>query len=310
MTTMNAAQNSISPTVRETLGEAATLLAGAGIESARLDVELLLAEVLGVERSKLYLNREASLDPRARERFNSLVSRRMRGEPVAYIAGRREFWSLDFLVTPAVLVPRPETELLVEVAVGLFEAESHISDRKFQILDLGTGSGAIAISLAKEIAAAEMWATDISLEALEIARANARRHGVDARINFFSGDLFAPVEDRGEFFHLIVSNPPYVRRDAFAALPRDVREFEPRVALDGGADGLDFYRRIISQAPRCLAAGGFVALEIGADMGEAVARLLAGAGCFTAARIERDNSGRDRVVVAQARLASTGRTRG
>ncbi len=288
-----------SITACQALRDGAALLTAAGIESARLDVELLLAETLGVERSQLYLNGETSLDPRARERFNSLVSRRRLGEPVAYIIGRREFWSLDFVVSPAVLVPRPETELLVEVAVGLFEAESQISDRKFQILDLGTGSGAIAISLAGEIASAEVRATDISLDALKIAEINAGRHGVNARINFFSGDLFAPVEDRVEFFHLIVSNPPYVRRDAFAALPRDVREFEPRVALDGGADGLDFYRRMISQAPRYLAPRGVVALEIGADMGREIARLLAEAGCFTAARIERDYAGRDRVVVAR-----------
>jgi release factor glutamine methyltransferase len=254
---------------------------------------------LGVERSKLYLNRETSLDPSALERFNSLVSRRMSGEPVAYITGRREFWSLEFLVTPAVLVPRPETELLVEVAVRRVADEFRIVGRKLRVLDLGTGSGAIAVALAKEIGGGEIWATDISPDAIEIARANARRHGVEEKIHFLAGDLFEPVNDHTDFFDVIVSNPPYVRRVEFVALPRDVRDFEPRIALDGGADGLDFYRRIVGQAARHLTVRGFVALEIGADMGGEAARLFAEAGCYTPARIERDCAVRDRVISAR-----------
>jgi release factor glutamine methyltransferase len=291
--------HSDAPTVRQALREATASLSDAGIESARLDAELLLAEALGLDRSMLYLHYEAPLDARAEERVRSLLARRVDGEPAAYITGRREFWSLDFLVTPAVIVPRPETEMLVEVAVGLFEAESQISDRKFQILDLGTGSGAISISLAKEIANAEVWATDVSSGALEIARANARRHGVEEKIQFLHGDLFEPVSDRGEIFDLIVSNPPYVRSDEIDALPRDVRDFEPRVALDGGADGLEFYRRIIPGALRYLSDGGFLALEIGAEMGLEVARLFVQADGYTPPRRYRDYAGRDRVVRAR-----------
>jgi release factor glutamine methyltransferase len=291
--------HSDAPTVRQALREATASLSDAGIESACLDTELLLAEALGLDRSKFYLHYEAPLEARAEERFRSLLARRVDGEPAAYITGRREFWSLDFLVTPAVLVPRPETEMLVEVAVGLFEAESQISDRKFQILDLGTGSGAISISLAREIANAEVWATDVSSDALEIARANARRHGFERKIHFLSGDVFEPVRDRPEFFDMIISNPPYVRSDEIDALPRDVRDFEPRVALDGGADGLDCYRRIIPGALRYLSDGGFLALEIGAEMGLEVARLFVQADGYTPPRRYRDYAGRDRVVRAR-----------
>ncbi len=291
--------HSDAPTVRQALREATANLSDAGIESARLDAELLLAEALGLDRSMLYLHYEAPLDARAEERVYSLLARRVDGEPAAYITGRREFWSLDFLVTPAVLVPRPETEMLVEVAVGLFEVESQISDRKFQILDLGTGSGAIAVALAKEIVGSEIWATDISPGALEVACANARRHGVEAKIQFLHGDLFEPVSDRGKIFDLIVSNPPYVRSDEIDALPRDVRDFEPRIALDGGADGLDFYRRIIPGALRYLSDGGFLVLEIGAEMGLEVARLFVQADGYASPRRYRDYAGRDRVVRAR-----------
>lgn len=294
-----------SMTAHQALREAVTLLSAAGIDSARLDAEVLLAEVLGVERSKLCLNREASLDPRARERFHALVSRRMRSEPVAYITGRREFWSLEFLVTPAVLVPRPETETLVDIVRATAD-QFRRAGRQRRVLDLGTGSGAIAVALAKEIGGAEIWATDISPGALEIARANARGHGVEEKIHFLQGDLFEPVDDHMEFFDVIVSNPPYVRRDEFDALPRDVRDFEPRIALDGGADGFDFYRRIISEAPRYLAPRGLVALEIGANMGDEVARLFAEAGGYRTARIDRDCAGRDRVVAARMKGTANG----
>jgi release factor glutamine methyltransferase len=294
-----AERHADAPTVRRALRQATASLSDAGIESARLDAELLLAEALGLDRSKLYLHDEAPLEARAEERFRALLARRVGGEPAAYITGRREFWSLDFLVTPAVLVPRPETEMLVEVAVGLLAAKSQISNLKFKILDLGTGSGAIAVSLAKEIGAAEIWATDISADALEVARLNARRHGFERKIHFLSGDVFEPVRDRVEFFDLIVSNPPYVRRAALNALPRDVRDFEPRVALDGGADGLEFYRRIIPGALGYLAMGGFLAVEIGTDIGADVARLFTDSGGYAPPQLYRDLAGKQRIVCAR-----------
>lgn len=286
-------------TARQALVEAAAVLSRAGIGSARLDAEVLLAEALGCAAARLLLEYDRPLDPRLLERFHALLARRGAGEPVAYIAGRKEFWSLDFAVKPAVLVPRPETELLVETALGLVAAMS-----RPRILDLGAGSGAIAVCLAKETPGAEIYATDISLDALAVARENARRNGVDEQIHFAAGDLFAPVDERRNFFDLIVSNPPYIRTGDLASLPRDVRDFEPRAALDGGPDGLDFYRRIIKGAPRRLAAGGFVLLEIGADMGEAVTRLFAGRGVYAPARIYKDLARKDRVVGARLNNSS------
>ena len=286
-------QTEPAATVLSALRDATPRLAAAKIDSARLDAELLLGHALGVERSRLLLKRDATVDGAALARFHALIARRAGGEPVSYIIGRREFWSLEFIVTPAVLTPRPETELLVETVVKVLMAKSAP-----RILDLGTGSGAIAVALAKEIRGAEIVATDISADALEVARANARRHGVEERISFLAGDLFAPVADMTGAFDLIVSNPPYIRCDDFVSLPRDVRDFEPRIALDGGADGLDFYRRIAREAPRHLTAGGFVAIEIGANLGEEVARLLAAAD-FDGARMEKDLAGLERVVRAR-----------
>jgi release factor glutamine methyltransferase len=285
---MNSDVQIESPTIASALRDAAARLAVAGSDSARLDAEMLMAEALRIERSRLYLDSNGTIDGATLARFRALVARRAAGEPMSYIIGRREFWSLDFIVTPAVLTPRPETELLVETALKRLAAKS--SPR---ILDLGTGSGAIAVALAKEIPGAAIVATDISLDALEIARANARRHGVEDRISFRAGDLFDSVPQTT--FDMIVSNPPYIRETDIAELPRDVRDFEPVIALDGGADGMDFYRRIACDAPGYLNPGGFVAVEIGADMGEEVARLFADAG-FADVRVEKDLAGLERVV--------------
>ena len=287
---MNADVQTEAATIASALREAAARLFAAGIDSARLDAEMLMAETLRIERDRLFLNSDVAPGGAALARFHALVTRRAAGEPVSYIVGRREFWSLDFIVTPAVLMPRPETELVVETALKLLGANASP-----KILDLGTGSGAIAVALAKEINGAEILATDISSDALEIARANARRHGVEERMTFFAGDLFAALGQMK--FDAIVSNPPYICRGDIAALPRDVRDFEPRVALDGGIDGLNFYRRIAREAPQYLSSGGFVAVEIGARMGSDVARLFTAAG-FDDVRVEKDLAGLERVVSA------------
>lgn len=268
-----------------------------GVDSARLDAELLLGKALGCAKEELYLDYEMGLEVPVRNLYFSLLQRRARREPIAYITGEREFWSLDFLVTPEVLVPRPETELLVEVTIEL--VKEFEGNHLVKILDLGTGSGAIAVSLAKEIDNVEMWATDLSAQALEVAQTNALRHGVEEKIRFLQGNAFDPVRGRKEFLNVIVSNPPYVRRGELGSLPAEVREWEPRLALDGGTDGLDFYRRVIEEADYHLADGGFVALEIGADMAEKVCRLIANVGCYCAASVRRDYAGRDRVVVAR-----------
>ena len=286
-----------SVTVREALRDGAEFLSRMGIDRVRLDAELLLGKALRCARERLYLDYEAGIEAPVKDLYFSLLQRRARREPIAYITGEREFWSLDFLVTPEVLVPRPETELLVEVTLELVKkSEGH---HPVKILDLGTGSGVVAVSLAKEIDNVEMWATDLSARALKVAQTNAMRHGVEEKIRFLPGDAFGPVRGQTDFFNVIVSNPPYVRRGELGSLPPEVREWEPRLALDGGADGLDFYRRVIEEVDHHLAEGGFVALEIGADMAEEVRRLIANVGCYCVPSVRRDYAGRDRVVVAR-----------
>lgn len=292
-------------TVGQALKLGASLLSQAGIESGWLDAEALLGMVLGRGREELYCNLEMPLHASAEDLFQRTLERRARREPLAYITGHREFWSLNFAVTPQVLVPRPDTELLVEAALGLLAAADQRIARaamphcRFRILDLGTGCGAIAVSLARERGDLDIWATDLSLEVLDVARANAVRHGVEKRIHFLQGDAFGPLKDQGGLFHLIVANPPYVRRSEMESLLQEVRDWEPRMALDGGWDGLDLYRRMIRDGRFYLVDGGSMALEIGSDMGEEILRLFASQGSYSECTVHRDLSGRERVVTVQ-----------
>jgi len=295
---------SVPATVRGAVAAGAELLHKAGIDSARLDAEVLLRHVLGIEQTDFYLSMGEAMDATAEREFQKLLLRRAGREPVAYITGHKEFWSLDFIVNPEVLIPRPETELLVELALKLSRANAGTSPRN--ILDLGTGSGAIAVSLAKELPQARIFAVDISAAAIEIARLNARRHGVEERMGFFCGDLFEPVAEEREGFDLIVANPPYIRSGELAGLAPEIREWEPNTALDGGADGLLYYRRIIAGAGDYLKAGGSILLELGDAMGEAVARLFADSGGFEPAQVYRDYAGKERVIAA-AKISATGK---
>lgn len=288
-------------TVREALQQGSELLSRMGVESARLDAELLLSKVLLARREEIYLNLNMPLRSDAKNLYHSMLQRRAKREPIAYITGQREFWSLDFFVTPDVLVPRPETELLIEIASGLMESPE-VSDSKLRILDLGTGSGAIAVSLAKESDHVEVWATDLSHGALKVAEANAARHVVRQKIHFLQGDLFEPVKELEDSFDLIVSNPPYVRQSEMKDLPPDVRDWEPKLALDGGSDGLDLYRRIIGQGHAYLRDGGFMLLEIGASMGNEVSQLFGKIGSYAQIALYPDHAGRNRVVAASKRL--------
>lgn len=270
-------------TLSELLADAARRLTAIS-ETPRLDAEVLLAEALERPRSYLHAWPERTPEPEQSARFTAWLERRCKGEPIAYLLGRREFWSLELEVSPDTLIPRPETELLVELALARLPA-----DRPVAIADLGTGSGAIALALAVERPLARIVATDRSPVALTVARRNARRLGI-RHIEFREGDWCAPLGD--ERFDLIAANPPYVA----AADPRwrqgELR-FEPAAALVSGADGLDALRAIIAQAPDCLKPGGWLLLEHGYDQGETVPALLRERG-FDAACDHRDAAGLSR----------------
>ncbi len=259
--------------------------------SPALDAELLLAHVLGRGRSFLHAWPEAELDTAARARFADLLERRATGEPVAYLLGRREFWSLELEVTPDVLIPRPETEGLIEITLADLAARG-IGEPA--LLDLGTGSGCLALALASELSAARVTAIESSPEALAVARRNAARQGLTA-VEWLQGEWLAPVAARR--FDVIVSNPPYVRSDDPHLEAGDVR-FEPRSALDGGPDGLDAIRVLAREAGGHLAPGGLLAIEHGADQAEAVADLLATA-AWRDIRMRPDLAGLPRFTLAR-----------
>jgi len=224
------------------------------------------------------------------------LRRRVRGEPLAYILGKTEFMGLEFYVSPEVLVPRQDTEVLVEAAIGWVNKLTCQQANKLKILEIGTGSGCIAVSLARALSGCRITATDISAPALEVAAENARKNKVSGQIDFIQNDLFPPAGAVKEKFDLIVSNPPYVRSADIAALEPEVRA-EPRLALDGGKDGLDFFRRILRDGEDWLRPGGAVMAEMGYDQKEAVSALCSRSEKFTIQDIIKDYNGIDRVVV-------------
>ncbi len=258
----------------------------AGQENPRLEAELLLAHVLAKPRSHLFAWPDRTLDPETAAAFDALLARRERGEPVAHILGEREFWSLPLAVTPATLIPRPDTERLVEAALECLPRPTA------RILDLGTGSGAVALALAEECPRATITATDRSPAALAVARANAKWLGRLERVRLLAGDWFEPVA--GERFDLLVSNPPYIPAGD-AHLDRGDLRFEPQTALAAGPDGLDAIRVIAAGARAHLAPGGWLLLEHGFDQGKAVRALLVEAG-LEAVETLADLAGRDRVT--------------
>lgn len=279
-------------TIGRVLAWAGTDLRDHGSSSPRLDAELLLGEVLGCDRVRLIVDAERPLAAAELARYRELHKRRRRGEPVAYLRGRREFYGRTFRVDARVLVPRPETEGLVEVALARTSATS-LSTRA---LDLCTGSGCVAITLAKERPTSTVVASDISADALAVAADNALRLG--ARVGLRQSDLYAALSDWAGQLDLITANPPYVSDDELAALPVDVREFEPLVALRGGPDGLALVARIAAGAAQMLAPRGLLALEIGAGQAGAAAKLLADAG-LVEVETAKDYAGIDRVIAAR-----------
>jgi len=271
-------------TIRRVLDWTKGYLAEKGVENARLETEWLLGAALGLDRVGLYVNFDKPLNPEELAACRGLVARRAKREPLQYILGTQEFCGLDFAVTPAVLIPRHDTEVLVEEALRRAPLAA-------TVLDIGVGSGCIAVALAKQLPDAQVWGVEQSSAALALAQRNVERHGV--RVTLFEGSLFEPFADQR--FDLIVSNPPYIPTADLETLQPEVQEYEPRDALDGGADGLDFYRIIVPAAPDHLNPGGWLMVELGIGQAEAVLGMFSRAGfggCFTA----KDPNGIDRVV--------------
>ncbi|HIP97388.1 MAG TPA: peptide chain release factor N(5)-glutamine methyltransferase [Anaerolineae bacterium] len=268
-------------------------LRAAGVDSPRLDAEILLAHVLAVDRAHVLAHPERGLRATESARYRQLIIRRARHEPVPYLVGHQEFYGLDFRLGPAVLIPRPETELLVEAAVALGCASE---TRPWIVTDVGTGCGAIAISLAVNVPHARVYAVDVSAEALAVAEENSRRHGVGGRVTLLRGHLLAPLPEPVD---CIVANLPYVSRAEWGSLPTGIAAYEPRLALDGGPDGLAYIGELLASAGPYLRPAGVILLEIGAAQGPAVIRLAEE--YFPRARVDllRDYAGLDRVVRVQ-----------
>jgi len=263
-----------------------------GIESPRLDAELLLARALGATRIQLIVDAKRPLAPEELGRMREMVRRRRAREPIAYILGEREFYGRMFRVDARVLVPRPDTETLVDVALARTRAVS----MSMRALDLCTGSGCVAITLARERPTACVYASDVSPDALAVARENALRLGA-YNVAFRQGDLFAAV-DPALRFDLVTANPPYIPSGDLATLQLDVRDHEPRLALDGGADGLTLLRRVVAEAPARLVPGGVLAVEVGAGEAPVVAGLFEQAAAFSGVAVQRDYARIERVVSA------------
>jgi len=273
---------------------ATTYFGNHDIDSPRATAEILLAHVLNTRRIDLYLRYDQPLIPAELERFKALIKRRLKREPVAYILGSKEFWSMDLQVTRDVLIPRPETECLVEKALESLALDSNPESKL--ILELGTGCGAVILALASENPRHAYWATDISINAIRIARQNARQNDLNGRVDFIVGDWFAPLRSKPGLFDLIVSNPPYIKSEDLNRLQPEIHAYEPLLALDGAADGLDCLRHIIQSAYFFLNPGGVIILEIGHDQKEPLKQMIAECGQYEEVDFYQDYSGHDRIL--------------
>ncbi|MCL4503610.1 MAG: peptide chain release factor N(5)-glutamine methyltransferase [Deltaproteobacteria bacterium] len=279
-----------------------------GVSEARASAEVLLAHVLGVSRLELYLRYDQPLTADELSRFKALILRRRVGEPVAYLTGHKEFWSLDFQVAPGVLIPRPETEILVTTAIESVRndivgagfkpaptATGHQKQPQLWGIEIGVGSGAVVVALAKELPQLNWLAVDLSPAALAVARENARRHGVSERLRLVRGDLVAALQPKTRFA-LMVANLPYVPRTEWEQLPKDIKDFEPTQALLGGEDGLDLILVLTRQAHLYLQPGGAIALEVGAGQAQRVLEMLSKTGAYEHLETVKDYLGIQRVV--------------
>ncbi len=273
----------------------AEYLTGKGVEAGRLDAEWLLAAALGVERLQLYLQYDRPLSSEEREAFKPLLRRRASREPLQYIIGRTAFRQLELKTDPQVLIPRPETEVLVQEVLDWASAGKGSLGR---VWDMGTGSGALALSLVTEGVCTRVVATDVSADALSVAADNAKRYDVNGLVEFRRGSLFEPLE-KGEEFDVIVSNPPYIAEGEESTLEPEVRDWEPPEALFAGRDGMDVIRKLVAGAPEHLQAGGLLAFECGLGQAERIEAELSATGAYAAVRIRPDLTGRPRVVMAE-----------
>ena len=320
---MTTVTNPIPMDIRGALKEGMARLRAAQIPSHTLATELLLMYALGCDRTSIYSHPEEPIDSATAEKFLTLIARRAAGEPVQYLTGKQEFWGLEFEVTPAVLIPRPETEHVMEVALARLgergikiHMDTGAPRETLHVADVGTGSGCLAVALAWELPHAEVFATEISAPALEVARRNAARHGVAERIHFLQRDLLTGLENtdpatvgarhavpastqNGPLFDLIVSNPPYVARNDTARLQCEVRDHEPHTALFGGPTGVEMYQRLIDQACELLRDRGVLVLELGHDSADHVRGIFDAQAAWTNVAITMDLAGIPRVLAAE-----------
>jgi release factor glutamine methyltransferase len=298
--------------IRDILNKSTKDLEKIDSPSARLDAEVLLSFCLGCDRLEFYKNPDMIISETQLAAFRNLIARRLQWEPVAYITGRKEFWSFTLEVNSSVLIPRPDTEIIVEEALDVAKKLESTSDldsglrrndskqRPVRILDIGTGSGAIALTLALEITSAKVVATDISATALELAQKNAATLGLQDKIDFRLGNLFEPIEG---FFDIIVSNPPYIAANDYEELPVSVKDFEPREALLAGVSGLEFYEKLIYQAAPYLKKNGWLLLEIGAKQEAGIRRIIEDSGFYDSIEMRRDYAGLPRVIKARRKVS-------
>jgi release factor glutamine methyltransferase len=280
-----------SSTLNDLKADAIDRLTEADVDSPRLAAEVILAHALSLTRSALLARSDVGLNPDQLSRFQIDLDRLIKGEPLAYVVGHREFYDLDLITDERALIPRPETECLIEKALKLFEAHPHPI-----IVDIGTGSGAIAVTLAKHLPSALIIATDLSPDAIDLARSNARRHDVEARIDFRVGSLLQPINEQVD---LIATNLPYIDDKDWPFLARTIRGHEPRMAFLGGPDGLALIREFLKDAPRCLKPHGLILMEIGAYHGDEVSSIAKQYFPQAKISIEPDYAGLDRLAVIQ-----------
>ena len=284
-------------TIHDILNEATKALEAADIPSARLDAEVLLSFCLGCDRLELYKNPDMTISEAQLAAFRNLIARRLQWEPVAYITSRKEFWSFTLEINNSVLIPRPDTEIIVEEAVNICRK---IDSSEIKILDIGTGSGAIAIALALEITGAKVVATDISQSALNMAQKNAAALGLKDKIDLCLGNLFEPVNG---IFDIIVCNPPYISAREYEKLPAGVKDYEPREALWAGKSGLEFYEKLIYQAAGFVQKNGWLLLEIGAKQEAGVRGIMEATGFYDSIEMSRDYAGLPRVIKARRKIS-------